>query len=208
MARGEIRVGPWRRAGFGDEQRISVRFAEHELQVLRTLSSSVLGWFAERRQSEPSDELAELTGIRTGHTEPPAGIAMRRMLPDMHRQDADKQDSGGQDGGAEHGERSSRELNSAMRSLHEPEVLAAKEGAGRAFLESLPEHAGEVVLALDEAQSWVAALNDLRLTLGSILGVSQDTPDQLPPGHPHAAQLGVYHWLTVLQESLLIALTR
>ncbi|MGL6233936.1 MAG: DUF2017 domain-containing protein [Segniliparus sp.] len=196
MARGEIRVGPWRRTGSGDGQRISVRFAEHELQVLRTLSRSVLGWFAERRQSEPSDELSELTGIRTGHTEPPTGIAMRRLLPDMHRPDET-------DGTAE-----SHELNSAMRGLHEPDVLEAKEGAGRVFLHSLPEHAGELVLTLDDAKSWVAALNDLRLTLGSILDIAPDTPDQLPAGHPHAAQLGVYHWLTVLQESLLIALTR
>ena len=196
MARGEIRVGPWRRTGSGDERRISVWFAEHELQVLRTLSRSVLGWFAERRQSEPSDELAELTGIRTGHAEPPTGMAMRRLFPDMHRPEQ------------EDGELESRELNSAMRSLHEPEVLEAKEGAGRAFLNSLPEHAGEIVLSPDEAKSWVSALNDLRLTLGSILGVTADTPDQLPSGHPHAAQLGVYHWLTVLQESLLIALTR
>jgi hypothetical protein len=197
MPKGEIRVGPWRRGGSGDEQSIRARFAEHELQVLRTLSRSVLDWFAERRQSEPSDELAELTGIRTGHTEPPSGVALRRLLPDMHRPDDE-----GADGAQAH------ELNAAMRGLHEPEVLEAKEVAGRVFLDSLPEHAGEVVLALDEAKSWVAALNDLRLTLGCILGVAPDTPEQLPPGHPHAAQLGVYHWLTVLQESLLIALTR
>ncbi|ADG97979.1 Domain of unknown function DUF2017 [Segniliparus rotundus DSM 44985] len=197
MPKGEIRVGPWRRGGSGAEQSIRVRFAEHELQVLRTLSRSVLDWFAERRNSEPSDELAELTGIRTGHTEPPSSAALRRLLPDMCHPDDEGTDSA-----------EVRELNAAMRGLHEPEVLEAKEGAGRVFLDSLPEHAGEVVLTLDEAKSWVAALNDLRLTLGSILGVAPDTPERLPPGHPHAAQLGVYHWLTVLQESLLIALTR
>ncbi|EFV12349.1 DUF2017 domain-containing protein [Segniliparus rugosus] len=198
MARGEIRVGPWRRTDSGDGQQIRIQFAEHELQVLRALSRSVLGWFAERRQSEPSDELSELTGIRIGHAEPPTGVALRRLLPDMHRPD----DGDGRE------ERETRELNSAMRSLHEPEVLEAKEGFGRVFAASLPEHAGEAVLSMDEARSWVAALNDLRLTLGSILDITPDTPEQLPPGHPHAAQLGVYHWLTVLQESLLIALTR
>jgi hypothetical protein len=198
VPRGEIRVGPWRRIGSGDEETINVRFAEHELQVLRTLSRSVLSWLDERKQSEPSDELAEITGIRTGHTTPPTSSTLRRLLPDMHRPAEDDEAAQGE----------ARDLNAAMRSLHEPAVLAAKENAGRLFLDSLPEHAGVVVLSLEEAKSWLAALNDLRLTLGSILGIASDTPERLPPDHPHAAQLGVYQWLTILQESLLVVLTR
>ena len=31
-------------------------------------------------------------------------------------------------------------------------------------------------------------------------------PDRLPAGHPMAAHLEVYHWLTVLQEHLVLGL--
>ena len=41
-----------------------------------------------------------------------------------------------------------------------------------------------------------------------MLAIDEDTPDQLPPDHPHAAHLDVYHWLTVMQELLVEALMR
>ena len=53
---------------------------------------------------------------------------------------------------------------------------------------------------------WLTALNDVRLALGAMLGISEDTPDQLPPDRPHAAHLDVYHWLTVIQELLVEAM--
>ena len=38
------------------------------------------------------------------------------------------------------------------------------------------------------------------------VGLAEDTPEQLPPDHPHAAHLDVYHWLTVMQDLLVEAL--
>ena len=31
---------------------------------------------------------------------------------------------------------------------------------------------------------------------------TEDTPAELPPDHPHAAHLDVYHWLTFMQDML------
>jgi hypothetical protein len=39
-----------------------------------------------------------------------------------------------------------------------------------------------------------------------MIGISESTPDQLPEGDPMAAHLDVYHWLTVVQELLVVAL--
>ncbi len=56
-----------------------------------------------------------------------------------------------------------------------------------------------------EAQSWLVALNDIRLVLGTRLDVKEDG-DPLPAGHPNAGAMSLYHWLTWLQEQLVEAL--
>ena len=73
-------------------------------------------------------------------------------------------------------------------------------------LDTLPSGGGDIALTEDQAAGWLSALNDVRLALGAMLGISEDTPDQLPPDHPHAAHLDVYHWLTVMQDLLVEAL--
>ena len=51
-----------------------------------------------------------------------------------------------------------------------------------------------------------SGLTVTRLALGTILGIGPDGPDRLPQGHPMAAHLEVYQWLTVLQEYLVLGL--
>jgi len=97
-------------------------------------------------------------------------------------------------------------LNSALRSLHEPEIIDAKRQALQRILATLPHGGGRLELTEDDAHAWAAAVNDMRLALGTMLGVTQDGPHELPPEHPMAAHLDVYQWLTVLQEYLVLAL--
>jgi hypothetical protein len=42
--------------------------------------------------------------------------------------------------------------------------------------------------------------------LGTMLEISPEGPDRLPPEHPMAGHLDVYQWLTVLQEYLVTGL--
>ncbi|NED63551.1 DUF2017 family protein, partial [Streptomyces sp. SID10244] len=86
----------------------------------------------------------------------------------------------------------------ALRSVHEPHIIDAKMAAAQVVLDTLPPGGGDLALTEDQAMEWLTALNDVRLALGAMLGISEDTPDQLPPDHPHAAHLDVYHWLTVM----------
>lgn len=98
------------------------------------------------------------------------------------------------------------DLNGALRSLHEPHILNAKQEAAQVVLNSLPTGGGQISLSPQEADQWLSAINDVRLALGAMIGISESTPDQLPEGDPMAAHLDVYHWLTVVQELLVVAL--
>ena len=91
-------------------------------------------------------------------------------------------------------------------SIGQGSSIDAKLGAARVLLDTLPAGGGDFALTPDEAAAWLTSLNDVRLALGAMLGISEDTPEQLPPDHPHAAHLDVYHWLTVMQDLLVEAL--
>lgn len=78
--------------------------------------------------------------------------------------------------------------------------------AGGVVLETLPATGGKIVLTPEQADAWLTALNDVRLALGTALGIENDTPDQLDLDDPRAPHLDVYHWLTWMQDSLLQAL--
>src|ERR671931_84562 len=52
----------------------------------------------------------------------------------------------------------------------------------------------------EEVHAWLSALNDLRLVLGTRLGVTEDLYEQdVDPDAPGAAELGVFLYLTWLQ---------
>ncbi|WP_063001463.1 oxidative stress transcriptional regulator AosR [Nocardia mikamii] len=165
-----------------------------EADVLRSLVGAVTGLLTDRARSTPEDDLAELTGLRTGNSVPPDDPRLARLLPDFHRKEPGSPDADRAD------------LNSALRSLHEPEIIDAKVAAGTVVLETLPERGGKIVLTPEQADAWLNALNDVRLALGTALGIDADTPDQLEPDDPRAPHLDVYHWLTWMQDSLLHAL--
>lgn len=150
----------------------------------------------ERASTAPDDELSSMTGIAVGHSAAPTDATLGRLLPDFHRPDQDRHLSGDDVTG---------DLNGALRSVHEPHIIAAKTRALHTVLETLPTGGGDVHLTPAQAEEWMTAINDVRLALGAMLGVTESTPDHLPPDDPQAAHLDVYHWLTVIQELLVVA---
>ena len=63
---------------------------------------------------------------------------------------------------------------------------------------------------LDEEQlvAWMGALNDLRLVLGTRLDVSEDMGDEpFPEDDPRAPEFALYAYLTMLQDSVIEALS-
>jgi hypothetical protein len=70
----------------------------------------------------------------------------------------------------------------------------------------LEETAGRDRLDGEELDRWIAALNDLRLVLGTRLDVSEDEfADGFDPNAPQAYELAVYAFLTWLQEAAVSA---
>jgi len=169
-------------------------FDQQEAAVLRGLVSQMEDMLRTRAEEAPQDELAELTGIRTGPSQGPDDPVLSRLLPDFHKLDPDNPSKESLDSAA------------ALRSLHEPELLDAKVGVATLMLSTLPPEGGTVKLSFEQADSWLAAINDVRLALGTALDVTDDMPDELPEEDPRSPHLGIYHWLTWVQESLVQAL--
>jgi len=189
-------VRKWKRVETDDGPRFRSALAPHEAALLKNLVSAMIGLLDERESSSPADELEEITGIKTGNSEPPGDPALRRLLPDFYKPDEDDDPSA----------ETSEILNAALRSLHEPEIIEAKRVAAQQLLDTIPDNGGRFELTEEAANAWIAAVNDIRLTLGVMLEIGPEGPDNLPADHPLAAHYDVYQWLTVLQEYLVLVL--
>lgn len=189
-------VRKWKRVETGDGPRFRSSLAVHEVALLKNLVGAMIGLFDERESSSPSDELEKITGIKTGHAQRPADATLRRLLPDFYNQDTDDLLTAD----------ASESLNRALRSLHEPAIIDAKRVAAQRLLATVPENGGRFELTEEDANAWIAAVNDLRLVLGVMLEIGPEGPERLPDDHPLAPHFDVYQWLTFLQECLVLVL--
>lgn len=172
---------PWHRDG----GHVVTTLEHAEAQLLRTMVDQIRDILAARTAQQPADELAAITGIRSGPSTRPKDRVLARLLPDFSREDSI--------------------LAGGMRQLHEPNLIDSKDGVAAVLLASCPETGGTVRLDDEQAAAWLSALNDVRLALGTVLEVTEDMPDELPASDPMAPHLGVYHWLTYVQETLVLA---
>lgn len=186
----------WKRVDTADGPRFRSALAEHEAALLTNLATSMVGMLDERESSSPADELEEITGMRTGNSSPPQDETMKRLLPDFYKPHTDHPAGSG----------TAESLNSALRSLHEPAIIEAKRHAAQRLLDTCPTGGGKFELSEADAHAWAAAVNDVRLALGTMLEVGAEGPEALPTEHPMAGHLDVYQWLTVLQEYLVLGL--
>jgi len=149
-----------------------------EREVLGNLVATVSEAIIQRAQSAPKDELAELTGIPSGHKEAPRDPAMARLLPDFERE-GDEEYEGD---------------NSLLRSLHENEICRAKLQNLQVVAEKVgPDGGVEITLTEEEAHAFLAGLNDLRLYLASAEDAGEDADT-------------LVEWLGFNQDSLLAAM--
>ncbi len=78
------------------------------------------------------------------------------------------------------------------------------------MLATVPEHGGRVILSAEEGETWLRALNDIRLALGVRLGITEELSEQmadLGPRDPRYGVFAVYDWLTAMQDSLVRAMS-
>ncbi|MBV7294878.1 DUF2017 domain-containing protein [Corynebacterium sp. TAE3-ERU12] len=158
-----------------------------ERQLLGELAVTVCDSLMERARTAPKDELSELTGMVSGHSEAPDDPRLARLLPDFEKPDDEQYD----------GE------NAMLRSLHESDITRGKLEQLRTVIEALePADDGVVTITEEQAHAWLAAINDLRLYLHASL-------ENLAGPMEHAEQTDMfYQWLTYNQESLVEELMR
>jgi hypothetical protein len=76
-------VIPWERAG----ETVMTKVDRQESAVLRGLVQQMDEMLRSRIDEAPQDELATLTGMRTGPSTAPEDPILSRLLPDFHRLD-------------------------------------------------------------------------------------------------------------------------
>ncbi len=167
---------------------IEVKLRSGEAAVLRHLVEDLLELLGGGTTAAPADPLTALVGIIDAVPSPPSDPALARLLPDGYRDDS--------------------EAASEFRRYTEGDLRAAKSASARRVLADLAGPGGRLTLDDAGAQAWLATLNDLRLSLGTRLSVTEDTYDELHrlrPSDPRARLLAVYGWLGYLQETLVTA---
>jgi hypothetical protein len=122
-----------------------------------------------------------------GDVHPPDDPVLSRLLPDAYRDDP-----------AAAGD---------FRRYTDADLRAGKRTNAKVVLASLPTDGVVMTLDRDQADAWLGCLNDLRLALGTALGVTEETdPEDYDEDDPAYSALQVYSWLGWLQESLLSCL--
>jgi hypothetical protein len=88
-----------------------------------------------------------------------------------------------------------------FRSLTESSLRTERTERARQCAGELDGSPAHIELETAGGQRWIQVLNDLRLVLGTRLGITEDDGD-LDSDAPDFQQRSVYHWLTAVQDSL------
>ena len=130
------------------------------------------------------DPLAALVGLPAEEVFPPDDPVLARLLPAAYADDD--------------------QASADFRRYTDADLRIRKRANAEAVRASLPEGKGRIELDRDQVDQWLECLNDLRLALGTALGVTEDTdPEDHDEDDPAREALEVYGWLAHLQESLL-----
>jgi hypothetical protein len=171
---------------------VIVSFAEHEADILANLLRNLVELLYDGmppRASESSDPLAALLD-NDGPTSPPEDVVLQRLLPDAYSED----------------DQAAAEFRRfTERGLRDGKVSDAKRVL--AALEESSAVGDGVTLQPDDQLSWLRALNDLRLAIGTRLDIKEEddygTWEKLPDDDPRRLTFDLYDWLGYLQSALL-----
>jgi Domain of unknown function (DUF2017) len=126
---------------------------------------------------------AVVEGVRRRLDDDPEDRALRRLFPPAYADDV--------------------EAEGEYRDLVRDSLVESRRHA----LQLVDETLDRERLSVDEAEAWLGALNDVRLVLGTLLDVTEDTyAMQLDEANPRDRELAVFAYLSWLQEQLVEAL--
>jgi hypothetical protein len=174
----------------------AVALDEVEIAILRSLAVQLLELIGPG--DEPADGEDPLAALfAEGPSEPPTDPALARLFPEAY--------------GDEDSEL--RAASAEFRRFTENDLRTRKRDDALTVvrtLDALPsgEEGGVLTLSADECRNWLGALNDLRLTIGTRLEVSDEDEGgegslyRLPDSDPRKPMVMAYLWLGALQETL------
>ncbi|MGW2861621.1 DUF2017 domain-containing protein [Streptomyces sp. SDr-06] len=174
----------------------AVALDEVEIAILRSLAVQLLELIGPG--DEPADDEDPLAALfAEGPSEPPADPALARLFPEAYASEESDE---------------LRAKSSEFRRFTENDLRARKRGDALAVVHGLdalsPRGDGGAVLKLtaDDSRHWLGALNDLRLTIGTRLEITDEDESgelyRLPDDDPRKPMVMAYLWLGVLQETL------
>ncbi|MEU4210443.1 DUF2017 domain-containing protein [Streptomyces sp. NPDC026206] len=186
----------------------AVALDEVEISILRSLAVQLLELIGpgQTQGPEAADPLARL--FAEGPSEPPADPALARLFPDAYGTPGAEQD------------RQERAYASEFRRYTENDLRDRKREDALGVVRSLDaldtgedgsgRSAAVLRLAPDGCRQWLGALNDLRLTIGARLEITDEDDGEalfrLPDEDPRKPMVMAYLWLGGLQETLVEAL--
>ncbi|MEE1811610.1 DUF2017 domain-containing protein [Streptomyces sp. BE133] len=173
----------------------AVALDEVEIAILRSLAVQLLELIGPGDEpAEGEDPLAAL--FAEGPSEPPTDPALARLFPEAYGdEDSELRAASAEFRRFTENDLRSRKRDDALTVVRTLDALSVTED-------------GDAVLELtgDECRKWLGALNDLRLTIGTRLEVSDDDEAgslyRLPDSDPRKPMMMAYLWLGALQETL------
>lgn len=174
--------------------RLSAKLDGDEAEILRVLAGQLIELISADAPEEDPDPLAAELGLSglgmNGRTETPDDPVLARLFPDAY--------SGDDDAAGE------------FRRFTEGDLRDGKRAAADLLITTVPDHGGVVSLTDEQAMQWLRALNDMRLALGTRLGVTEDAHEEISrmgTDDPRYPGFAAYDWLSFLQDTLVQALS-
>ena len=183
-------------------KRIHATFSDFEADLLRSLAGQLVELLHNESAipSAGSDPLESMLDF-SGPTTEPEDPVLKRLFPSAYRGDD--------------------EAAAEFRRFTEGSLRDGKARAAAMIIDTLeeaglPPEPGEEELTIDveldeeTAQVWLRSFTDLRLALGTRLGVEEGDEERwfsLPEEDPRAQAHHVYEWLGYLQETLVLSLS-
>ena len=166
------------------DARIVLRLEEVERMLLISMAEQILEIVTPHHANPDADPLFAIVGIEPTSQRPTSEVVLR-LFPDAYGDDD--------------------EAASEFSRFTELDLRQMKTAHAQAALEALQRSGEKVMLTNAMAPSWMGFLNDVRLALGVRIGIDDDFHDEVDNfdrDDPRLPLLGVYDWLTYLQESL------
>lgn len=167
-------------SGLNGQITLSLDLSERE--VLGQLFDQMEQLLDELTSQETSDPLELMLGMN-GSTQISKDPALARLFPDGYTED-------------EH-------ASSDFRRFTEQDLRQQKVAALNEVRKAIQASANATAVSALEAQSWLKALNDLRLVLGTRLEISDENDFDFDSDEPG---IHLYNYLTYLQGTLIDAL--